>query len=146
MTARLSDLSAGRFLPPGRFLVLISVRDWVDRRAMVRAGRIRKFEKIHLIRDSNRRPRYPRRQQSKWDLNLTSTHRTHEWRRLKSTDYTGRSYGYCYDPAFLSCTVHLTSTGAWPCAAHCPRSAKFYGRIQVLCLLSTGYFHSTYFS
>jgi hypothetical protein len=35
-TARLSVLCAGRFLPPGRFLVLISVRGWVDPRATVR--------------------------------------------------------------------------------------------------------------
>jgi hypothetical protein len=36
MAARLSPLLAGRFLPPGRFLVLISVRGWVDSRAIVR--------------------------------------------------------------------------------------------------------------
>jgi hypothetical protein len=36
MAARLSALRAGRFLLPGRFLVLLSVRDWVDPRATVR--------------------------------------------------------------------------------------------------------------
>jgi hypothetical protein len=51
MASRLSALHAGRFLPPGRFLVLISVRGWVNSGAMVRLG----LEK-HLIRDSNRRP------------------------------------------------------------------------------------------
>jgi hypothetical protein len=36
MAVRLSSLHAGRPLPPGRFLVLISVRDQVDPRAIVR--------------------------------------------------------------------------------------------------------------
>jgi hypothetical protein len=36
MAVRLSALSAGRFLPPGRFLVLLSFRGWVDPRAIVR--------------------------------------------------------------------------------------------------------------
>jgi hypothetical protein len=36
MAARLSALRAGHFLPPGRFLVLICVRGWVDHRAIVR--------------------------------------------------------------------------------------------------------------
>jgi hypothetical protein len=36
MAVRLSALSTGRSLPPERFLVLIYVRDWVDRRVIVR--------------------------------------------------------------------------------------------------------------
>jgi hypothetical protein len=39
MAVRLSGLSAGRPLPPGRFLVLISVRGWVDPQGHSAAGR-----------------------------------------------------------------------------------------------------------
>jgi hypothetical protein len=45
MVARLSALRAGRFLPPGEFLVLIFVRGWVDSRAMVRLEGLGKFKK-----------------------------------------------------------------------------------------------------
>jgi hypothetical protein len=56
MAARLSALRAGRFLPTGRFLVLIFVRGWVDPRAIVRLKELGKMKKFHLIRDMNRRP------------------------------------------------------------------------------------------
>jgi hypothetical protein len=56
MAARLSALCASRFLPPGGFLVLTSVRGWVDPRAIVRLEGLGKLKEIHLIRDSNRRP------------------------------------------------------------------------------------------
>jgi hypothetical protein len=36
MSVRLSDLPTGRPSPQGRFLVLISVRDYVDPKAIVR--------------------------------------------------------------------------------------------------------------
>jgi hypothetical protein len=45
-----SPLHADRHLPPGRFLVLIYVRGWVD----PRAGRIRSIEKIHLVGTTSR--------------------------------------------------------------------------------------------
>jgi hypothetical protein len=35
MAARLSALNAGRLFAPGRFLVLISVRDWVDSNELI---------------------------------------------------------------------------------------------------------------
>jgi hypothetical protein len=40
---------AGRPLPPGRFLVLISVRSWDDPRAIVRLEGLGQLKKIHLI-------------------------------------------------------------------------------------------------
>jgi hypothetical protein len=45
MAARLSTLHTGRFLAPGRFLVVISVRGWVDPRAMVRLEELRTLKK-----------------------------------------------------------------------------------------------------
>jgi hypothetical protein len=44
MAVNLSVLSAGRPLPPGRFLVLISLRGWVDPSA---AGSIRAIKKFN---------------------------------------------------------------------------------------------------
>jgi hypothetical protein len=45
MAARLSALRAGRILQQGKFLVLISVRDRVDPRAMVRLEGLGKLKK-----------------------------------------------------------------------------------------------------
>jgi hypothetical protein len=39
-----------RPLPPGRFIVLISVRGWVDLRVIVRLEGLGKLRKVHLIR------------------------------------------------------------------------------------------------
>jgi hypothetical protein len=44
MAVRLSDLCTGRRLPPERFLVLISVRRWVDSRAIVQLERLGTFK------------------------------------------------------------------------------------------------------
>jgi hypothetical protein len=49
MAVRLSALRAGRPLPPGKFLVLISVRGRVDLRAIVRLEGLGQLKKIHII-------------------------------------------------------------------------------------------------
>jgi hypothetical protein len=46
MAVRLSALHSGHPLPPGRFLVLISVRGWVDPRVIVR---LEGLGQLHLI-------------------------------------------------------------------------------------------------
>jgi hypothetical protein len=44
MAAKLSALRAGRFLAPGRFLVLISIRGWIDPRVIVWLEEISKLK------------------------------------------------------------------------------------------------------
>jgi hypothetical protein len=49
MAVRLSALRAGRYLLPGRFLVLISVRDWVDPRGHSSTGMIRSIKQSNAL-------------------------------------------------------------------------------------------------
>jgi hypothetical protein len=57
MAVRLSDIHAGRSLPPGRFLVFNSVRGWVNPRAKVRPKCLGKLKKIQWpYRELNPRP------------------------------------------------------------------------------------------
>jgi hypothetical protein len=46
MAARLSALRAGRFLPPGRFLIVISVKGCVDPRAIVQLEALGKIKNL----------------------------------------------------------------------------------------------------
>jgi hypothetical protein len=54
MAVRLSALRAGRALPPGIFLVLISVKRLSRPQGHSAAGRIRSIEKIHIIETRTR--------------------------------------------------------------------------------------------
>jgi hypothetical protein len=56
MAVRLSALCAGRPSPPGRFLVLISVRGWGDPRAIVRLEGLSQLKSQWPHRESNPRP------------------------------------------------------------------------------------------
>jgi hypothetical protein len=47
MAVRLSPSRAGRALPPGRFLVIISVRGWVNLRAILRLEGLSKLKKVN---------------------------------------------------------------------------------------------------
>jgi hypothetical protein len=57
VTVSLSDLRAGRPLPPrGTFLVIIFIRGWVDPRAILRLERLGRSKKNPPHRDSNPPP------------------------------------------------------------------------------------------
>jgi hypothetical protein len=49
MAVRLSAISAGHPLPPGRFLVLISFRSWVNPGTIVRLEGLRKFKQFNNL-------------------------------------------------------------------------------------------------
>jgi hypothetical protein len=56
MAVRISALDAGRPLPPGRFLVLVSVKGWVDPRSIVRLEGLGQMKIQWSHRESNPRP------------------------------------------------------------------------------------------
>jgi hypothetical protein len=107
---RISALRASRYLPPGRFLVLISLRGWVDPRDIVRLERLGQLKKSNdlignRIRDLNQlRYRVPLTVAQQMNKFPTS----HGTRSFITVFTTARHWSPSYVHALIShfCNIH----------------------------------------
>jgi hypothetical protein len=105
MAVRLSALCAGRPLPPGRFVVLISITDRIETRAIVRVRGLGKLKKKinNLIKYRSQKPEGRLLACSIFFLNSPSG----GWSPTGSTRHGGHWLAYCSLPRVIMMMENL---------------------------------------